>query len=137
MLFHEALRGHLMRDPVLHEAVSGRIYPLKLPPRPAFPALSYFTVSAPRDYTHDGMSGLIERRMQISCWDLTYEGVKILADKVRRAFRALEDQPGKMVDFDIAAVFLDDETEFFEFDEVEHLSAYQVPLDYRFLHKED
>lgn len=46
----------------------GDVYPLKLPPKPALPAIVYQLIDNPRDYTHEGPSGIAFPYFQVSYW---------------------------------------------------------------------
>lgn len=63
----------------------GRIFPYRLPRAVALPAITYMKVSAPRDETQQGASGLVMARLQVSSWGDTYDDAKVLSDSVRQA----------------------------------------------------
>lgn len=71
---------------LLSGLASGRVYPYRLTARPnTFPAITYMKVSGPRDETHEGPSGLVPARFQVSSWGQTYDAAKVLSNSVRLA----------------------------------------------------
>lgn len=65
--------------------VASRIYPLVLPQEPTYPAITFSRVSSQRIegvYTDYGMARV---RIQITCWALTYDSAKAVAEQVRIA----------------------------------------------------
>ena len=64
---------------------ANHIYPALLPQEPTYPALTYTFIS---EVTVPAMGtdiGIVRRRLQISCWDLTITGAQTLADAVTTA----------------------------------------------------
>lgn len=88
MIESDALRTRLLEDPAVCVLVGSdrkaRVYPIVLPQDSTFPALTYQLISAPRELTHDGPSGVAWNRIQIDCWASTYLEAKQLATTVRR-----------------------------------------------------
>jgi hypothetical protein len=85
MTIETGLRTHLLADGPLAALVVARVYPLKLPQSPIYPALTYEIIS---DIPHRGLAGDSDReriRARIHCWAATYTGAVDLAGKVRTA----------------------------------------------------
>lgn len=80
--------------------VGDRMYPTRLPQGATLPALTYSRVSSVRQYTHSGPSGLDDARIQVTCWDTTYDGAKALATAVRQDLEAAGYRHQNEVDLD-------------------------------------
>ena len=74
--------------------VGTRIFPMILPQNSDYPAVTYNTISAPRDYTHDGASGLVAARYQITAWAASYTTAKLVIEQVRLSVSGLAAQDG-------------------------------------------
>lgn len=66
-------------------AVDGRVYPVRLPQNPRYPALTYELISDPRRYSGDGDDGLVEARMQVSGFADRYGALREALDEVAAA----------------------------------------------------
>jgi len=66
-------------------AIEARTYGFKLPSNTSLPAITFFKVSAPRDQTQQGPSGLVSARMQVTSWGRDYTASKTLSNQVRLA----------------------------------------------------
>jgi len=75
----------LERDEALGAVIDDRIYPMPLPQSPTLPALTYFRVDTPREYSQSGYSRLAHPRMQFSCWAWTLLEAADVASLVRQA----------------------------------------------------
>ena len=85
MTIETGLRTHLLADGPVAALVVTRVYPLKLPQSPTYPALTYEIIS---DIPHRALAGdsdLERIRVRIHCWAATYTGAVDLAGKVRTA----------------------------------------------------
>jgi hypothetical protein len=69
----------------LLSAIEAHTYGFKLPSNTALPAITFFKVSAPRDQTQQGPSGLVAARMQVVSWGRDYTASKTLSNQVRLA----------------------------------------------------
>lgn len=67
--------------------VASRIYPVVLPQTPTYPAVTFSVVSSQRTEGVYSDPGMARVRFQITCWALTYDGVKSLAEQVRLALQ--------------------------------------------------
>lgn len=108
--------------------VDNRCYPIKLPERAIFPAITYFQVSGIDNNTHDGYDGTFGARWQISCWGNTYGSAKVLANAVKLALRTFDGSLTQIV----SKSTMENETDFYEPD----VKLYHVPVDFYFLIKE-
>ena len=108
--------------------VDGRAYPMKLPERAVFPAITYFQVSNTEGNTMDGYDKTIEGRWQISCWAETYGAAKALAEQVKVAIRAFSGSLTQIV----KKSYLANETDLYEPD----VKLYNIPVDFFFLTQE-
>jgi hypothetical protein len=78
MTVEEALRTYLVAIPAITGLIGTRMYPIALPAAVTLPAVSYFKVSEPGDYTHQGASHLSEVRIQFSIWAATYVNAQLV-----------------------------------------------------------
>ena len=85
MSIEDGLRTHLLADVPVTALVVARIYPIKLPQNPTYPALTYEMISTIPFRGLAGDSGLERARARIHCWAETYTGAIDLATKVRTA----------------------------------------------------
>jgi hypothetical protein len=140
MFLEEAVRTHLAADATLAAQIASRIYPVTMPQGAALPALIYSKISSVPEYTHDGSSGGVESRLQISCLGTTYAQVKQLSVNVKKAMRPLEQTPavvGGAGGLFVAGAFLENEIDIYESNDVEQLERFHIPLDYMIQHEED
>lgn len=79
MSLESDIRTYLLGRPGISGIIGTRMYFQKLPKNPTLPAITLRQLSAPRSYTHDGDSNFTRSRIQFTCWDLTYDGIKTLA----------------------------------------------------------
>ncbi|HEY8766046.1 MAG TPA: DUF3168 domain-containing protein [Dehalococcoidia bacterium] len=122
-LIEEAIRSLVL------SAASGRAYPYKLPQGVTLPACTYYKVSAPRDHTQQGPSGLVSARIQVSSWGTTYDAAKTLSDAVRQA---LDGYMGTTDGVYIGGVQLVNETDLSE----PEPEIFQTAMDFRVMHGE-
>lgn len=112
----------------LYSLVNGRCYPIKLPERATFPALTYFQVSGSENNTHDGYDNTSINRWQISCWAKTYKEAKELASAVKQQLRAFS---GSLI-YVVRKSTVGNETDLYEPD----TGVYHIPVEFIFLIKE-
>ncbi len=105
---------HLAQDHGVAALIGDRIYPVKLPQNPTYPAITYFQVSGSPIYTKQGRHGT-RPRVQISCWAKSYTTVKQLAAAVVAAMDGYARENLNQNEFDIYE---------------EAAEVYQVPLDF-------
>jgi hypothetical protein len=111
-------------SPAVTALAGQRIYPVRLPRGVTLPAITYLIVSAPRDETQQGPSGLVYTRLQVSCWGEDYDAAKAVSEAVRRT---LDGYRGTVADLRIDGVELLSER-----DDIEpEPGTYQSVLDLR------
>jgi len=96
-MIEAALIARLLETPAVAALIGGdsipaaRIYPIVLPQKPTFPAITYQDISTVRDRTAQGPSGLAFARIQFDCWAAAapgapgYASAKALLAAVRAA----------------------------------------------------
>jgi len=130
MTVEAAVFGLLSSDAGVSGMVSSRIYPVKLPQDPTYPALTYFRVSALRHSSMGNDTGLVEKRIQVSSWAKLYSEVNDLAERVRDAMQRTR---GVFSGVEILDIFMDgDGPEIWE-DEVD---VYQAITDCNVIYRE-
>jgi hypothetical protein len=116
----------------LFESLKGlagnRCYPVKLPERAEFPAITYFEVSGRENNTHDGYDKTSVNRWQVSCWAKTYKEAKELADSVKQQLRAFS---GSLIHV-VRKSILENEMDLYESD----TGIYHIPVEFIFLIRE-
>jgi hypothetical protein len=65
--------------------VTPLVYAFQMPSNTKPPAITFFKVSAPRDQTQQGPSGLVAARFQVTSWGASYTLAKRLSEQVRFA----------------------------------------------------
>ncbi len=88
MILEAAIYAILAAAAGVTTIVGARIYPNLMPEGAAYPALTYFTVSADEEHTLDRASGLVHQRIQVDAWGNDYTTVKTLMKQVRSALEA-------------------------------------------------
>ncbi len=112
----------------LKSIVNNRCYPIKLPERVEFPAITYFEVSGRENNTHDGYDMTSVNRWQISCWAKTYKEAKELARAVKQQLRTFS---GSLI-YVVKKSILENEMDLYEQD----TGIYHIPVEFIFLIKE-
>jgi hypothetical protein len=107
-MIHEALYSRLSNFAGLGALVGTRIYPRMLPQDPAYPAVSWFKVSAPRESAMGSDPGLVHARFQVSSWGLTLLNTRDTAEQVRLA---LQRYRGTLAGTVIQDIFIENEDE--------------------------
>ena len=90
MQIESILRAILVADPVVSGMVGTRAYQGRLPREPTFPAVVYQMISRPQD----GLTGIVQARMQYTCMAESWREAAELADAVRCAlhgYRGIRD----------------------------------------------
>lgn len=62
------LRAELITDPRTAALVGRRVRPQRVVTTEPFPQIVYHQISGPRQYSHDGDTGLQHPRYQFDCW---------------------------------------------------------------------
>ncbi len=111
MTIETGLKAHLVADGAVNADVAGRIYPLKLPQEPTYPAITYEVVG---DTRHRDLSGPGDRErphFRVHCWAATYAAALDLAADVRTA---LDGFKGTMDTTEVSSVKFDGWNDQFE-----------------------
>ena len=90
-------------------ASAPRITPHLLTQDTAYPAVTYFVVSAPRETAMGSDPGIVHARMQVECWALKYLDAVNVAEQVRLA---LQRYRGTVAGTVILDTFIDDMRDF-------------------------
>ena len=81
MQIESILRAILVADPDVAAIIGSRAYQGHLPREPTFPAIVYQMISRPQD----GLTGIVQARMQYTCMAESWREAADLADAVRCA----------------------------------------------------
>lgn len=81
MQIESILRAILVADPDVAAIIGSRAYQGRLPREPTFPAIVYQMISRPQD----GLTGIVQARMQYTCMAESWREAADLADAVRCA----------------------------------------------------
>ena len=79
MQIESILRAILVADPDVAAIIGSRAYQGHLPREPTFPAIVYQMISRPQD----GLTGIVQARMQYTCMAESWREAADLADAVR------------------------------------------------------
>lgn len=109
MRIEQALYNRLSTHAGLAALVGSRIYPVRLPLRPDYPAVSYFRVSRSMRRAFGGTVSGQETRFQFDCWAKTYAGGKDVADQVIAALDGFSGTMGGSGGVEVQAVYLENE----------------------------
>lgn len=104
-----------------------RIYYVSAPQDVTLPYIVFFKVSALREHSHDGASGLARIRIQFSIFADTYLEAKEIAQTLQVI---LQGYSGISEGVNINGIFYENETDFYE------EGRYYVNADYIIWHKE-
>lgn len=110
MPFEEGLFAYLDAHPGLTVEVGSRIYPVKLPQLPTFPAVTYTRISTPRLHAFE-RSLLPHPRFQFDCWAESYSRAKDVAAQVRAALNIYR---GAMGAYTVQVSIVDDERDMYD-----------------------
>jgi len=79
MQIESILRAILVADPDVAAIIGSRAYQGRLPREPTFPAIVYQMISRPQD----GLTGIVQARMQYTCMAESWREAADLADAAR------------------------------------------------------
>lgn len=140
MLFEEAFYSQLAENSAVAAIVGDRVFPVEIPQfeagRQTYPCVVYQLAARLRLESHDGPSGTVESTVGVSCLSQDYFEVKKLAQAVRKA-NATVDATDPLAQVCLLTTTLQDETDLYEYDELESLSLYHVRQTYLMRHTED
>jgi hypothetical protein len=110
MPFEEGLFAYLDAYPGLTLEVGSRIYPLVLPQRPTFPAVTYVRISTPRLLEFE-RAFFPHPRFQFDCWAESYDRAKDVAAQVRAALNLYR---GAMGAYTVQTSLVEDERDMYD-----------------------
>jgi hypothetical protein len=120
----------LKNDADVAALVNTRIYPMKLPQGWTLPAITYQRISGDRAAKYAGASGRARPRFQIDCWASDYDGVKDLADKVRKC---LDGYKGDInTENNVGGIHLEGDRDIWE----DNIDVFRVTMDFVIPHFE-
>lgn len=126
-----AVKARLTAHAGTSALVASRVYPLRLPQGPTYPAVRYQLIGAPRTHLMgddpDASIG-VHARVQVDCYADTYAGAHELAEQVRLALSRWSGTSGGVA---VEVVFLEDERDMDE-PTIKHESeegVYRVMMD--------
>ena len=125
-MIQEVLRAKLIAHEDLYNLVKERIYILKLPQNPTYPAITYFRVSSPRHHDID----VSYPRFQFDSWASTYEEARNVANEIRKA---IQREKGLWNGIKIIQVVYLNEVEMYEND----TKIYHIVTDFQILYREE
>lgn len=105
------LVDHLEANVAVAALLGGRIYPVVLPQRVAYPATRVQRISTARELAHDGPLTLARPRIQIDTWSPNYQEAKDVAKAIRIALNGFK---GIMDGISVGAIQFVDEREDWE-----------------------
>ena len=105
MILGDAIYARLKAHAGTLALVNTRIYPLRLPQGPTYPAIRYQLIGAPETHLMGNDPGSVHSRVQIDCYAETYRSAHLLKAEVRDALSRWEGTVGGVV---VDHLFLDD-----------------------------
>ncbi len=136
MMIEQALHTELAGATGLTALVGERIYFRKAPQDVSKPYLVFFKVSAPREHSHDGASGLVASRWQFSCFATSYKEAKDVVQQVQAELQAFSGVMGGAGGVYVGAAFYMDENDYYESGARTESDLYHIAADYRIWHEE-
>ena len=125
----EALHSRMKGFAGLTALVGTRIYPLKLPQDPTYPAVTFAKVSGPRERAMGADPGVVRSRHQVDSWSEDYDEAKSVSEQVRLALQRFNGTEASVVIHDI---YLDNELDLFE----PATDTYRTMLDFEVIYGE-
>jgi len=132
MIIEEVLYAYLTNCAGLTALVGDRIYPIILPQKISFPAVTYQRISGIREYSQSGPSGLAHPRFQFSCWAKKYQEAKAIAEQVRLALDGYKGMMGGPDGVRVDAVYIEDDHDIYD----PETKIYHIALDVVIWHEE-
>jgi len=123
-VIEEALRTKVLADSDVASAIGSRLYILKLPTNPTYPAVTYFKVSNPRHHDLD----IAMPRFQFDVWADSYITARDLATSLRKA---LQREKGNWSGVSVLQAVYEGETDMYEPD----TEIYHIALDFKILYR--
>ncbi len=129
----EALVAVLLADAALAAIVGPRITWQVRPQGDALPAIVLQRVSGARDYAMEGPTGLVQSRVQMDCWSVTYASALAVARALRNLLSGLRTEAGGT---ELQGCFIDLERHSFEKDGEAAQAFHRVMIDFQIWHSE-
>lgn len=127
-------RAYLISQATVQSVVAGRIYPLRLPQNPTFPAVTYTNIMSERPETMTGGTGLVRSRLQVDSWGQTKEAAEDLAARIRKVLQGFRGAFGSGATLvNVQAVHYVSDFEMYDPD----VNNYRVIKDYHIWFEED
>jgi hypothetical protein len=108
---YEPIRARLLASGAIAALVGARVYPLRLPQKPTFPAIVLLRVSGIRATHLHGAASLARPRVQVDCWAPTLDQAAALGALCRQQ---LENYSGPYTDTESPATTITVQTVFDE-----------------------
>lgn len=104
--------------------VVDRIYPLRLPPSPTYPAVRYQVITDPQTHLMGADLNELHAQVQIDCYAVTYPGAHALKTQVKAALSRWEGTAGGVT---VIHSFYDDSR---DLEETIEQGIYRVMMDF-------
>lgn len=85
MSFPTVFRAVVLANSGVSDLVAARMYPMKLPQKPTFPAITYLLIDGDPHLNLQGNSSLHWAQVRVNAWGLTYGDAHVLANKIETA----------------------------------------------------
>lgn len=122
------IRLALLADGPVAALVTDRVYFVKLPQKPTYPAITLELISGDPHNCLNSLPALTWSRVRVNCWAKTYEAAYGLATAVETA---LNGQQISVTGLEVRSVVADGMRDFFE----PNVEAYYATQDYRIWHR--
>ena len=124
----KALRAKMLANSALAAIVGTRVYNMDTRPQGgALPAVTIRQINGARQYTHDGVGGLVAARVEVNCYGASGADASSLATAARRAIEG----NGFTLDGEtVHSVMLQGEQDFTGEAEAAGVRVYRVALDF-------
>jgi len=112
VIIEQAIQNQLLNNAGVAALVGTNIfYDGTVPQDTAAPYINLAKISAPRDYTHDGASGLVDSRFQFSIFSTQYTQNKLIAAAIAGALSGFRGVMGGAGGVTVGRCFYEDETD--------------------------
>ena len=91
------LYTYLIAQLGITSVISTRIYPLILPQKPIYPAITYHDDDSNYIESFDGQTGLTRATFQLDGWATTYAGATIVGDAIKAALKNISGSFGGII----------------------------------------
>lgn len=133
MIIEAAIRTELINNADILALIDTRLEYGILPQDEAGPYVVITKISAPRDHTHDGASGLVNARIQFSIFAATYLLLKQIAAAIQSVLQGYKGTMGGAGGVPVNGCFYDNEVDLgFE----PQTNLYQLAVDYKIWYQE-